>query len=61
MAVGHQDHGGITVPPAVLTGGLDQGIDLGRREVLAGAQLGVRESARRNCPIFGAWNYKFQR
>jgi hypothetical protein len=33
-------------------GGLDQLLDFGRREVFAGAQFGIRDPRRGNCPIY---------
>ena len=41
VPVGHQDHGGVAVAPAVSLGGLHQPLDLGLGQVFAGAQLGV--------------------
>jgi hypothetical protein len=38
MAVGNQDDGGVSVPPAVPLGRLDKRVDLSRRQVLTGAQ-----------------------
>jgi hypothetical protein len=39
---GDQDHGRVPMTVAVGLGGVDQGVDLAGRQVLAGAQLGVR-------------------
>ncbi len=41
VPVGHQDHGGVPVAPAVSLGGFHQPLDLGLGQVLAGAQVGV--------------------
>jgi hypothetical protein len=43
------------VTVAVRLGGLDQGLDLPRRQVLPGAKLGVGASGRRNCSIYFGW------
>ena len=42
-------------PAAVAPGRLDQLLDLGLGQVLAGSQLGIRAPARGNCPIYGGW------
>jgi hypothetical protein len=49
MAEGDQDHGRVPVTVAIVLRGLDQGLDLARREMLAGAKLGIRSPGRRNC------------
>ena len=54
MAIGDQDHGGIAVAPAVALGGLDQLLDLGLGQVLAGP-VGVGAPCRGNCSFFGGW------
>ena len=41
VPVGHQDHRGVPVAPAVSRGGFHQPLDLGFRQVLAGPQGGV--------------------
>jgi hypothetical protein len=46
VPVGHQQHGGVAVAVAASLGGVDQPLDLGHGEVLAGAQVGVRPPAR---------------
>src|SRR5258707_3966424 len=46
MPEGDQDHARIAMAVAVGFGGLDQGFDLTKRQVLAGAKLGVRSA----CP-----------
>ena len=55
VAIGHQDHRGIPVAPSVALGGLEQPLDLGLRQVLAGPQVGVGAALRCNCSIYGAW------
>ena len=55
MPVAHQDHGGVPVAPAVAVGCCHQPLDLSFREVLAGAQDGVRHTPRGNCAIYGGW------
>ena len=64
MAVGDQDHGGVTVAIAVLASYRDQPIDLGVGQVLARADLGVaaplRWSSLVNCPINGARRHQRQ-
>jgi hypothetical protein len=41
MPVGHQDHGGVAVAVAVLLCRLDKRVNLGRRQVLTGAEFAV--------------------
>ena len=64
MAVGDQDHGGVAVAIAVLASCRDQPIDLGVRQVLARADLGVaaplRGSSLVNCPINGGRRHQRQ-
>ena len=55
VPVGHQDHRGVAVAPAVLPGRVHQPLDLGLGQVLAGAQLAVGEPLRGNCSIYGGW------
>ena len=40
VPIGHERHRGVPVPPTVLPGRVHQPLDLGLRQVLAGAQLG---------------------
>jgi len=54
MSVGHKDHRGVPVCPAVALGGPEQPFDLGLRQVLAGAQVGVAAAPRCDCSIYGA-------
>jgi hypothetical protein len=61
MAVGNKDHGGVPVPPAVPLGRLDKRVNLGWRQVFAGAQFAVwtpQRRSRRNCRIFGSWRHQ---
>ena len=53
MAVGHKDHRGVPVAPSVALGGLEQPLDLGLRQVFAGAQVGIGTARRPNCSYFG--------
>ena len=41
VPVGHKDHRGVPVAPAVSRGGFHQPLDLGLRQVLAGAQVAL--------------------
>ena len=50
----------VAVAPAVLAGRLDQLLDFGLGQILAGPQLGVRASSRRDCSIYSGWRYQFQ-
>jgi hypothetical protein len=46
MPISDQDHGGIAVPiPAAASGGLLEALDLGDREIFAGAYLAVSAAA----------------
>jgi hypothetical protein len=45
MPVSDQDHGWVAMTLAVVLSGLDQALDLCRRQMLAGAQLAVRSAA----------------
>ena len=55
VPVGHKDHRGVPMPPAVLPGGVHQPLDLGLSQVLAGAQVRVGEPPGRNCSFYGGW------
>jgi hypothetical protein len=55
MAVGHEDHGCVAVTMAIAASGLNQLLDLARREVLAGANRDVLRPPRRNCSYFAVW------
>ena len=55
VPVGHKDHRGVPVAPAVALGRVHQPLDLGLGQVLAGAQLGVGEALRGNCSFYGGW------
>ena len=54
MAIADQDHGGVPMAPAIAPGGPEQPFDLGLRQVLAGAQVGVAAAPRCDCSIYGA-------
>jgi hypothetical protein len=49
MPVSDKDHGGVAVAVAVALGRVHELLDLGLREVLAGAQVAIGASPRRNC------------
>jgi hypothetical protein len=53
MPIGHKDHGAITMAPSVALSGRKQPLDLGLRQVFAGAKFGVGPTSRCNCPFFG--------
>ena len=55
MPEGDDDHGRVPMAIAVGLGGLDQRFDLARRQVLAGAKLGVWSQCRRNCSENFSW------
>ena len=55
MPVGHKDHRGVPVAPAVSRGGFHQPLDLGLGQVLAGAQVAVGGPLGANCSIYGGW------
>jgi hypothetical protein len=55
MPIRHQHHRRIAMSPAVLPGRIHQALDFGLRQVLAGAQLAVREALSGNCSIYGGW------
>jgi len=59
MTEGDEDHGRVPMPMSVYLGGHDQGVDLAGRQVLSGAELGVRTSDRGNCSISG-WRDQFE-
>ena len=60
VTVSYKDHGERRGGPAVLAGRLDQLLDFGLGQILAGPQLGVRASSRRDCSIYSGWRYQFQ-
>jgi hypothetical protein len=53
--LGHQDHRGVPVAPAVSRGGLHQPLHLGLRQVLASAQVGVGGPFGPDCSVYGSW------
>ena len=56
VTVSHQDHGRVTLRPTVRLHRGDQLVDLGFRQVLAGAQFRVLPTPRRDdCPIYSIW------
>lgn len=55
MAVGHQDHGGVAVAPAVALGGFHELFQLGFRQVLTGAERLVGEARGCDCSIYSSW------
>ena len=55
VPVGHKDHRGVPVAPAVSRGGFHQPLDLGFRQVLAGAQVGVGGPFGPDCSVYGGW------
>ncbi len=55
VPVGHEDHGGVPVAPAVAPGGFHQPLDLGLGQILAGAQVGVWRTLGGDCAIYGGW------
>jgi hypothetical protein len=55
VAVGHEDHRGVPVPPAALPGRIHQPPDLGLGQVLAGTELAVRGPLRSNCSVYDGW------
>jgi hypothetical protein len=52
---GDEDHGGVPMTVPVSLGGLDQGVNLARGEVLPGAKRGIRSPRRRNCSENLSW------
>ena len=62
VAEGDKDHGGIPVTPAIGLGGIDQPIDLGAGQVLAGPVFGVPLPSRcADCSFYSGWGHQFQR
>ena len=64
VPIGDEDHGGVAVTPAVLAGRLDQLLDLGLGQVLAGPQFGVgtrcRHGLAANCSFFDGWSHELE-
>ena len=54
MPIGHKDHRAIPVGLSVGLGGSEQPFDLGLRQVLAGAKVGIWQTLRCNCSVYGA-------
>jgi hypothetical protein len=50
----------VAVPVPVCLGGLDQGLYFGRRQVLSGAEFGVRASGWDNCSIYLGWRHELE-
>jgi len=46
------------VAPTVSLGRLEEPLDLGLRQVLAGAQVSIGTTCRGNCSFFGGWRDK---
>src|SRR5215469_4559029 len=55
MPVSDKDHGGVAVTPAVAPGGGHKPLDLGLRQVLAGAQVAIGAPAGHNCSFYDSW------
>jgi hypothetical protein len=55
MAVGHQDHRGVPVGPAVPLGSREQPFNFSLGQVLTGPKVGIGAAGRRNCSFFGGW------
>lgn len=53
VPVGHKDHRAVAVPPSVALGGQEQSLDLGLRQVFAGAQVGIGSAPGCNCSFYG--------
>ena len=53
MPVGHKDHGGVPVSPAVALCRSHQPLDFGFGQVLAGAQVAIGRPPGRNCSVYG--------
>lgn len=53
MPVGHEDHRGVPVAPAVSPGGARQPLNLGFGEVLASTELRVGEPPGPDCSFYG--------
>jgi hypothetical protein len=60
VAIGHQNHGGVAVAPAVALGSLDQALDLAVCQILAGPDIAILGASRYNCSFFGGWGYQLQ-
>ena len=60
VAIGHQDHRGIPMPPAVLPGEVHQPLDLRFGQVLTGSQVGVRRPPGRDRSIYDGWRDQLQ-
>ena len=61
MPEGQQDHGRVTMAPAVVLGGLNQPPDLALGQVLTGPIGGVGFAHRqRNCAFYVGWTDHFQ-
>src|SRR5260370_42542316 len=52
MAVGHQDHGGVPVGPAVALGSREQSFNFSLGQVLTGPKVGIGGPLGSNCSIF---------
>ena len=50
-----QDHGLVSVRPAIVLAASNQLLDLALGQVLAGADVGIFGPARRNFPFYGVW------
>ena len=62
VAEGDEDHGAVTMTPAVTLGGIDQPVDLGAGQMFPGPIDGVRFTSRRgNCSFYDGWLHQFQR
>ena len=62
MAEGDEDHGAVTMDPAVTLGGINQPVDLGAGQMLAGPIDSVRFTSRRgNCSFYDGWRHQLQR
>jgi hypothetical protein len=55
VPVGHQNHRGIPMAPAVARGGLHEPLNLSLGQVFAGPQIAIPAPFRRNCSFYGAW------
>lgn len=60
VAIGDEDHGGVTVSPSIAFGGLYEQFHFGFRQVLTGAQDLVGKASRSDCSINGAWSDELQ-
>ena len=62
VSEGDEDHGAITMTPAVTFGGIDQPVDLGAGQMFPGPIDGVRLTSRRvNCSFYDGWRHQLQR